>query len=59
MATVRFISWGVVPLGALAAGLAASTLGNRRALWLVVIASLLAPIVLWLGSMRTRHTLEG
>jgi hypothetical protein len=59
MATVRFISWGVVPLGALAAGLAASALGNRRALWLVVISSLLVPIVLWLGSMRTRHTLEG
>jgi predicted MFS family arabinose efflux permease len=58
MATVRFISWGVIPLGALAAGLAASTLGNRRALWLVVIASLLTPIVLWLGSMRTRRTLE-
>jgi MFS family permease len=59
MATVRFISWGVVPLGALAAGLAASALGNRRALWLVVISSLLVPIVLWLSSMRTRHTLEG
>jgi MFS family permease len=59
MATVRFISWGVLPLGALAAGVAASALGNRRALWLVVIASLLAPIVLWLGSMRTRRTLEG
>jgi MFS family permease len=59
MATVRFISWGVVPLGALAAGLAASALGNRRALWLVVLSSLLVPIVLWLGSMRTRHTLEG
>lgn len=58
MATVRFISWGVVPLGALAAGLAASALGNRRALWLVVITSLLAPIVLWLGSMRTRRTLD-
>jgi MFS family permease len=58
MATVRFISWGVIPLGALAAGLAASTLGNRRALWLVVICSLLTPIVLWLGSMRTRRDLE-
>jgi MFS family permease len=58
MATVRFISWGVVPLGALAAGLAASALGNRRALWLVVIGSLLVPIVLWCGSMRTRRTLE-
>jgi MFS family permease len=58
MATVRFISWGVLPLGALAAGVAASALGNRRALWLVVIASLLAPIVSWLGSMRTRRTLE-
>jgi MFS family permease len=59
MATVRFISWGVVPLGALAAGLAASALGNRRALWFVVISSLLVPIVLWLGSMRTRRTLDG
>jgi MFS family permease len=58
MATVRFISWGVVPLGALATGLAASAFGNRRALWLLVIAGLLTPLVLWLGSMRTRHDLE-
>jgi MFS family permease len=58
MATVRFISWGVIPLGALAAGLAASAFGNRRALWLVVMCSLFTPLVLWLGSMRTRHTLE-
>jgi MFS family permease len=58
MATVRFISWGVVPIGALAAGLAASAFGNRGALWLLVICSLLTPSVLWLGSMRTRRDLE-
>jgi len=58
MATVRFISWGVVPVGALATGLAASAFGNRRALWLLVISSLLTPLVLWLGSIRTRRDLE-
>src|SRR6185437_2262467 len=34
MATVRFISWGAVPLGALGCGAAASLLGPRTALWL-------------------------
>jgi MFS family permease len=58
MATVRFISWGVIPLGAMAAGLAASAYGNRRALWLIVMCSLLTPLVLWLGPMRTRRELE-
>jgi MFS family permease len=54
MATVRFISWGVIPLGALATGLAASTFGNREALWLLTLFRLLTPTVLWLGPMRRR-----
>jgi hypothetical protein len=33
MATVRFISWGVIPFGALAAGAIASAAGNRTAMW--------------------------
>lgn len=59
MATVRFISWGVVPLGALAGGLAASALGNRTALWLLVAVALVNPIVLWLSPLRSRVELEG
>jgi MFS family permease len=58
MATVRFVSWGVVPFGALAAGLAASAVGNRTALWLLVAIALVNPVVLWLGPLRSRTSLE-
>jgi hypothetical protein len=59
MATVRFLSWGVIPLGALAGGLAASALGNRTALWLLVAVALVNPILLWLSPLRSRVQLEG
>ncbi|MEV4330984.1 MFS transporter [Streptomyces sp. NPDC049597] len=49
MATVRFVSWGAIPFGALAAGLTATALGTRGALWLSCGVGLLIP-VLMLGS---------
>jgi MFS family permease len=58
MATVRFISWGVIPLGALATGAAAAALGNRDALWLLVSCSLLTPLTLHVGPIRGRVNLE-
>jgi MFS family permease len=39
MATVRFVSWGAIPLGALGAGLAAAVLGVHAALWVTCAAA--------------------
>ncbi|MDQ1019658.1 MFS transporter [Streptomyces afghaniensis] len=46
MATVRFVSWGAQPLGALAAGLLATYAGTHTALWTVCTAALLPPLYL-------------
>ena len=59
MATVRFISWGAVPLGALGAGAAASLLGPRTALWLDCAVILLSPAVMWASPVRDRRDLAG
>jgi Transmembrane secretion effector len=57
MATVRFISWGVVPLGALAAGAAAATFGPRIALWATCVVAALPAIALWSSRIRTLREL--
>jgi MFS family permease len=57
MATVRFISWGVIPLGALAAGAAASAFGPRDALWATCVAATLPAIALWASRIRTLREL--
>lgn len=57
MATVRFISWGVVPLGALAAGAAATAFGPRAALWATCAAATLPAIALWTSRIRTQREL--
>lgn len=57
MATVRFISWGAVPLGALGCGAAASSLGPRTALWLVCAVVVVSPAVLWASPVRTQREL--
>ena len=57
MATVRFISWGVVPLGALAAGAVATTFGPRAALWATCAVAALPAIALWTSRVRTLREL--
>ncbi|MYS85545.1 MFS transporter [Embleya scabrispora] len=57
MATVRFVSWGAIPIGALAAGLTATWLGNRGALGTLSGIAFLAPLVLWASPIRTRREL--
>ncbi|MCX4749741.1 MFS transporter [Kitasatospora sp. NBC_01287] len=52
MATVRFITWGMLPVGALAAGFAATAFGAREALWLVCLVALAIPLPLWLSPLR-------
>ncbi|MFE2644586.1 MFS transporter [Streptomyces nigra] len=46
MATVRFVSWGAIPFGALAAGATATLAGTRGALWLSCTLGLAIPLLL-------------
>ncbi|WP_033340019.1 MFS transporter [Catenuloplanes japonicus] len=46
MATVRFVSWGAIPLGGLAAGALAGVIGARTTLLLFVIAAVCMPLSL-------------
>lgn len=57
MATVRFVSWGAIPVGALAAGATATLLGVRAALWLTCFATFLPVAVLLASPVRTLRDL--
>jgi MFS family permease len=57
MATVRFISWGIVPVGALSAGIAATILGARTALALIAVTAVAAPIATWSSDLRKHREL--
>lgn len=52
MATVRFVSWGVIPVGALLAGVAANVLGIRAALGLVCLAAAVSPAIILSSPVR-------
>lgn len=58
MATVRFVSWGALPLGAALSGVLASAAGLRTALWATCIGALVAPMPLLLSSVRRRRDLS-
>jgi len=58
MATVRFVSWGVNPLGALAAGVVATVTSPREALWWTAAAALLPALILTASPVRSRRDLE-
>ncbi|MEV6975251.1 MFS transporter [Kitasatospora sp. NPDC093806] len=55
-ASVRFVIWGTLPLGAAVGGLLGSTMGLRSALWLVAVVALLsaAPLLLNRELLRLR-----
>jgi MFS family permease len=55
MATVRVVSWGVIPVGALAAGTVATWYGPRAALWWAAVATLVVPVVVLTSPIRTRR----
>jgi MFS family permease len=55
-ATVRFVSWGALPVGALAAGALGELLGNRGALWVVSASFLPSSAPLLMSPLR--HTTE-
>jgi MFS family permease len=52
IATVRFVSWGVIPLGALLGGAVATWAGPRGGLWVACLLTLLGPAVLWFSPVR-------
>lgn len=58
MATVRFISWGAIPVGAVLGGVLAEILGARTTLLLTAPLMLLGPLMVWLSPIRRLHHLE-
>ncbi|MEU4422851.1 MFS transporter [Actinoplanes sp. NPDC024001] len=57
IATVRFVSWGAIPVGGLAAGALATQLGARATLFVFGAVTLLAPLIWVLSPMRTLRDL--
>jgi hypothetical protein len=52
MATVRFVSWGAIPLGGVLAGALAGLLGARQALVALAALTVLSPLILLLSPIR-------
>ncbi|GAB1514080.1 MFS transporter [Actinophytocola sp. KF-1] len=52
VATVRFVSWGAIPFGALMGGLVATAIGSRSALWVACLLTLACPVLLWFSPVR-------
>ncbi|MGE7388371.1 MFS transporter [Streptomyces sp. NPDC004126] len=52
-ATIRFVMWGVLPIGGVLGGLLAETFGVRTALWTAAVTALLAFVPLALSPLRT------
>ncbi|MGW4154753.1 MFS transporter [Micromonospora chersina] len=52
MATVRFVSWGAIPVGGLLAGALAGLAGARVTLFCFAAATVLAPLALLLSPVR-------
>jgi MFS family permease len=57
MATVRFVSWGAVPLGSVAAGALATLLDPRAALWAMSALTFLPLLVLAASPVRRMRDL--
>ncbi|MFI0977350.1 MFS transporter [Streptomyces sp. NPDC021093] len=56
-ATLRFMMWGTLPLGALVGGTIADGLGARAALWVCAVGFLVVPLPLLLSPLRTMRDL--
>jgi predicted MFS family arabinose efflux permease len=54
-ATMRFVVWGVLPLGALIGGLLGSAAGLRPTLWIGAAGQVLAVLWLVFSPIRTMH----
>ncbi|WP_433020774.1 MFS transporter [Kribbella sp. CA-294648] len=58
MATVRFVSWGLIPAGGLVAGALAEVVGVRTTLLLTAPLMLLGPLLVWASPIRKLRNLE-
>ncbi|MGC5329168.1 MFS transporter [Micromonospora sp. DT62] len=58
MASVRFISWGAIPIGALVAGAVSELWSPRAGLVVVCVAAAGMPLAVWASRIRTLTTLE-
>ncbi|HET6859626.1 MAG TPA: MFS transporter [Streptomyces sp.] len=56
-ATLRFLMWGTLPLGAIAGGAVAEAFGARTALWICAAGFLLVPLPLLLSPLRRMRDL--
>ena len=57
-ATVRFLSWGAAPIGAVAVGAGSLAAGVRPMLVLSLAFAVAAPLVLWAGPVRRLRDLD-
>lgn len=58
MATVRFVSWGLIPVGGLTAGALAELVGVRTTLLLTAPLLLAGPLLVWSSPIRHLRDLE-
>ncbi|MEU3561294.1 MFS transporter [Kitasatospora sp. NPDC006786] len=58
-ATMRFLVWGTLPIGALIGGVVAEAAGPRTALWLCAAGFLLVPLPLLISPLRRMRELPG
>ncbi|UOQ90668.1 MFS transporter [Agromyces endophyticus] len=58
MATVRFVSWSMIPVGAVAAGLLAAQAGSRAVLFGSAFLLLAGPVILWFSPVRRLRDLD-
>ena len=58
MATVRFVSWGAIPIGSLLGGLLAGAIGARGALWAAGAVAWIAPAILLSSAVRSMRDLD-
>jgi hypothetical protein len=58
MATVRFVSWGVVPVASVLAGAFADTAGHRLTRTVFCVLAWLSPLVLLTSPVRGRRELD-
>lgn len=58
MGTVRFVSWGCIPLGGLLAGAIAESAGTRAVLWGSAVVLLAGPAILAASPVRRLRNLE-
>jgi MFS family permease len=54
-ATMRFLSWGVMPFGALLGGLLGDAIGPRATLWVTQVGLLAVPVLLLASPLREMH----